>query len=54
MCGGSWSGYPPHCHDGKFGSPYLEETYYYRISPDNGLLFTETMILTVILMSYLP
>ena len=34
--GGSWSGYPPHCHDGKFGSPYLEETYYYRISPDNG------------------
>jgi 5-deoxy-glucuronate isomerase len=34
--GGSWSGYPPHCHDGKFGSPYLEETYYYRISPENG------------------
>jgi 5-deoxy-glucuronate isomerase len=34
--GGSWSGYPPHCHDGKFGSPYLEETYYYRIQPDNG------------------
>lgn len=34
--GGSWSGYPPHCHDGKFGSPYLEETYYYRITPDNG------------------
>jgi 5-deoxy-glucuronate isomerase len=34
--GGSWSGYPPHCHDGKFGSPYLEETYYYRIQPENG------------------
>jgi 5-deoxy-glucuronate isomerase len=34
--GGSWSGYPPHCHDGKFGSPYLEETYYYRVSPENG------------------
>jgi 5-deoxy-glucuronate isomerase len=34
--GGSWSGYPPHCHDGKFGSPYLEETYYYQINPENG------------------
>jgi 5-deoxy-glucuronate isomerase len=34
--GGSWSGYPPHCHDGKFGSPYLEETYYYRVTPENG------------------
>jgi 5-deoxy-glucuronate isomerase len=34
--GGSWSGYPPHCHDGKFGSPYLEETYYYRLQPESG------------------
>jgi 5-deoxy-glucuronate isomerase len=34
--GGAWSGWPPHCHDGKFGSPYLEETYYYRVTPDAG------------------
>jgi len=34
--GGAWSGWPPHCHDGKFGSPYLEEIYYYRIAPQEG------------------
>ena len=34
--GGSWSGWPPHCHDGYQGSPYLEETYYYRIDPPSG------------------
>ena len=34
--GGMWSGYPPHCHDGYMGSSHLEETYYYRISPDTG------------------
>lgn len=34
--GGSWSGWPPHCHDGYEGSPYLEETYYYRIDPPTG------------------
>ncbi|HHY58247.1 MAG TPA: 5-deoxy-glucuronate isomerase [Chloroflexi bacterium] len=34
--GGSWSGWPPHCHDGAGGSPYLEETYYYRIDPPDG------------------
>lgn len=34
--GGMWAGYPPHCHDGYAGSPYLEETYYYRITPANG------------------
>ncbi|UCH25597.1 MAG: 5-deoxy-glucuronate isomerase [Trueperaceae bacterium] len=34
--GGAWSGWPPHCHDGKFGSPYLEETYYYRVAPEDG------------------
>lgn len=34
--GGMWAGYPPHCHDGYMGSPYLEETYYYRITPANG------------------
>jgi 5-deoxy-glucuronate isomerase len=37
--GGAWSGWPPHCHDGKFGSPYLEETYYYRIAPEDGFAF---------------
>lgn len=34
--GGMWSGYPPHCHDGYMGSPYLEEIYYYRIEPEAG------------------
>lgn len=33
---GSWSGWPPHCHDGFDGSPYLEETYYFRLDPPNG------------------
>jgi len=34
--GGMWSGYPPHCHDGYMGSPYLEEVYYYRVTPGSG------------------
>ncbi len=34
--GGTWSGWPPHCHDGYRGSPYLEEVYYYRFSPAYG------------------
>jgi len=34
--GGAWSGWPPHCHDGYAGSPYLEEVYYYRFSPVYG------------------
>ncbi|MEZ4661803.1 MAG: hypothetical protein R2911_30000 [Caldilineaceae bacterium] len=25
-----------HCHDRVGDSPYLEETYYYRIQPENG------------------
>lgn len=33
---GSWSGWPPHCHDGEDGSPYLEETYYFEHRPANG------------------
>ena len=33
---GTWSGWPPHCHDGRDGSPYLEETYYFRTDPSNG------------------
>ena len=34
--GGAWSGWPPHCHDGYAGSPYLEEVYYYRFMPAYG------------------
>jgi len=33
---GNWSSWPPHRHDGRMGSPYLEEVYYYRIEPKNG------------------
>ena len=33
---GGWSGWPPHCHDGYEGSPYLEETYYFRLQPGDG------------------
>ena len=37
VSGGMYSGWPPHCHDGFAGSPYLEETYYYKINPsDHG------------------
>ncbi|MCY3573550.1 MAG: 5-deoxy-glucuronate isomerase [Chloroflexi bacterium] len=35
--GGAWSGYPPHCHDGYLGSPVLDETYYFRTQPGNGV-----------------
>lgn len=51
---GMWSGWPPHCHDGYDGSPYLEETYYFRFQPDTGFCihrnwrvdepFDETMV----------
>lgn len=34
--GGRWSGWPPHCHDGYNGAPYLEETYYFRFDPAYG------------------
>ena len=37
--GGAWSGWPPHCHDRVGNSPYLEEIYYYRIQPENGVAF---------------
>ena len=30
---GMYSGWPPHSHDRVGGSPYLEETYYYKIDP---------------------
>lgn len=35
--GGSWSGWPPHCHDGYQGCAHLEETYYFRTRPQGGL-----------------
>lgn len=33
---GNWSSWPPHRHDGRMGSPYVEETYYYRLDPADG------------------
>ncbi len=35
--GGAWSGYPPHCHDGYAGSAHLDETYYFRTDPADGV-----------------
>ena len=37
--GGNWSGWPPHCHDRYMGSPYLEEVYYYKLNPKDGVAF---------------
>jgi len=37
--GGAWSGYPPHCHDRYGDSGYLEETYYFRMMPEDGFGF---------------
>lgn len=37
--GGSWAGWPAHCHDGRHGSPYLEETYYFRFDRPEGFGF---------------
>ncbi|MEY4338866.1 MAG: hypothetical protein RLZ14_716 [Actinomycetota bacterium] len=33
---GTWAGWPPHRHDGVAGSPYLEETYYFRLDRPEG------------------
>lgn len=33
---GNWSSFPPHRHDGRLGTSYHEETYYYRLSPSDG------------------
>lgn len=33
---GNWSSWPPHRHDGFMGSSKQEETYYYRLKPENG------------------
>jgi 5-deoxy-glucuronate isomerase len=35
---GTWAGWAPHCHDGRDGSPYLEEVYYFRLQPENGFI----------------
>jgi len=37
--GGSWSGWPPHCHDGYGGSGHLDETYHFFTKPDYGYTF---------------
>jgi 5-deoxy-glucuronate isomerase len=37
--GGAWAGWPPHCHDGSHGSPYLEETYFFRFDRSDGFGF---------------
>lgn len=52
---GTWSGWAPHRHDGIDGSPYLEETYFFRLDPGDGFAmhrnwapeegFDETMVL---------
>jgi 5-deoxy-glucuronate isomerase len=36
---GEWAGWPPHRHDGIDGSPYLEETYYFRFDRGDGFGF---------------
>ena len=33
---GHWSSFPPHKHDGRNGEPFLEEVYYFRVSPAHG------------------
>ncbi|HEY2888425.1 MAG TPA: 5-deoxy-glucuronate isomerase [Candidatus Limnocylindrales bacterium] len=33
---GNWSSFPPHRHDGRFGTTSHEETYYYRLNPADG------------------
>jgi 5-deoxy-glucuronate isomerase len=33
---GNWSSWPPHRHDGRFGTSYHEETYYFRLTPTDG------------------
>ena len=33
---GNWSSFPPHRHDGREGTTYHEETYYYRLDPADG------------------
>jgi 5-deoxy-glucuronate isomerase len=35
---GTWAGWAPHCHDGREGSPYLEEVYYFRLDRPDGFV----------------
>lgn len=35
---GNWSSFPPHRHDGRQGTTYHEETYYYRLAPADGFV----------------
>lgn len=35
---GTWAGWAPHCHDGREGSPYLEEVYWFQMEPANGFI----------------
>ncbi|MEL6894434.1 MAG: 5-deoxy-glucuronate isomerase [Actinomycetota bacterium] len=35
---GTWSGWAPHRHDGRDGSPYLEEVYYFRLDQRAGFV----------------
>ena len=35
---GTWSGWAPHCHDGFNDSPYLEETYYFRLDAEGFVM----------------
>lgn len=36
---GTWAGWAPHCHDGREGSPYLEEVYWFQMQPAEGFTF---------------
>ena len=35
---GTWAGWAPHRHDGRDGSPYLEEVYYFRFDRPEGFV----------------
>jgi 5-deoxy-glucuronate isomerase len=35
---GTWAGWAPHCHDGREGSPYLEEIYYFKLDRSDGFV----------------
>jgi 5-deoxy-glucuronate isomerase len=35
---GNWSSFPPHRHDARENSSYHEESYYYRLTPEDGFV----------------
>lgn len=43
--GGAWAGWPPHCHDGSYESPYLEETYLFQFDRSDGFGFHRNYLL---------